>query len=85
MLVLRGLGGADQPSGSGFGEELESPSGDIPFLPVATVGEVVVEDRLERFGRVGDESVGADVESSIDVAADNFETAVTKGAVTDSE
>ena len=44
-----------------------------------------VEDRFERFRGDSDESVGADVDSAVDVASENLETAFTKGAVTDSE
>jgi hypothetical protein len=81
--VLDGRLLAHQAAYAEFGKELESPSGDGEVVAVAAVGIVVIEDRFEGFGRLGEDPVVADVDPLIGVGGEDFCARSTKGRITE--
>ena len=60
-------------------EVLETPTSDKEVASVPTVRVVEVEDRFDGFGGFGGESVGADVDPSVDVGGEYIPALTSKG------
>src|SRR3990167_5294897 len=67
-----------------LGEEEESPAGNCVIVPVAPVGEVVVEDRFDGLGGFVDEPLLRNIEPSVGVGGESFDALATKGSSTNS-
>jgi hypothetical protein len=63
-------------------DQLKSPARDADIRSVASVWEVVVEDRFDRFRGTGAEPVVGDVEPVVCVGCDDFDAAASKGSIT---
>ena len=72
----------DQSADIELGDELEAPARNADVVPMASIREVEVEDRLEGFGGCGDEGVVADVDPLVGECGDEFDALRSKGMTT---
>lgn len=70
------------PAHAEFGYDLETPASGLEVFTVSAIGEVVVEDRGDCFGRLDVPGRGRDVDPFVGVLGNEFCARFTKGSIT---